>query len=76
MQIHPIDHSDDGSVNWSIRVAHSGHSGEPFLNGENAIANPGIDGVERNQRIAHRFFVDRQRLDQQDLLTLVAAFLL
>ena len=57
-------------------VADGGHRGKSFLNHEHAIADAGRYRVERNDGIAERFFVDRQRLNQQDLLALVGLVLL
>src|SRR5436189_161867 len=53
-----------------------GHGGESFLNRKHAIADTGIDRIQRHKRITGGFILEVQRLDEQDFLTLMAGIFL
>ena len=70
-----IDNADNGRIDWSLDVADRSHRRKTFLYGQDAIADSGIDGIQRHDHIAHGLAVEIERLNQQDLLSLMGLLL-
>jgi len=59
-----------------LRPAHGSHGAESFGYQQHAVAQTGVDGVERHHGVAAVAAVEIQRLHQQHLAPFVARVLL